>query len=87
MPGLDQCVVLSHGKNPIKYAAGCRGALCVPVSGGETLVVVSGVLRDIGVTHAEDILLRGQGCELVVWGRGGGLRGRGEVGVLRGGGE
>ena len=81
MPGFEQRMHLSQGKNSIGYAAGCRGALCFPVNGGEIPLIVSRVLRDIGVTHSADILQRGQGCELVV---GEGLRGRGEDGVLRG---
>ena len=47
-------------------------------------MVAYGVLGDIGVTPSADILRRGQGYEPIV---GGGLRGRGEVGVLYGGEE
>jgi len=42
LPGLEQRLGLSHGENPVLYAAGCCGALCVPVSGGETPLVVFG---------------------------------------------
>ena len=82
MSGLEQRLGLYEGENPIWYAAGYRGALCVPGGGGDTLVSV--VLGDIGVAPTADLLRRGQGCKPTV---GRGLLGRGEVGVLRGGGE
>ena len=73
MSGLENRLGLSRWENPIWYAAGCRGAICVLVGSGETPVVVYGVLGDIDVTPTPDILLRGQGCEQIV----GGLHGRG----------
>jgi hypothetical protein len=74
MSGFKQHLDLSLWEDPVRYAARCRGALNVSISGGDIPVVVSGVLGDIGVTPTTDLLRRGQGCELVV---GGGLRGRG----------
>ncbi len=47
MSGVEQRLSLFRGEDPIWYAAGCRGALCVSVSSRETLVVVFGVLGDI----------------------------------------
>jgi hypothetical protein len=55
-------------EDPTRYAAGCRGALSDPVGGGETSVVVYGVLGDIGITPTADLLRGGQGCDPVVWG-------------------
>jgi len=45
---------------------GCRGTLCVSVSGGETPVVAFGVLGDIGVAPTVDDLRREQGCKPIV---------------------
>jgi hypothetical protein len=55
-------------EDPIRYAAGSRGALSVSDGGEETPVFVYGVLRDIGVTHTANLLRRRQGCEPIVWG-------------------
>ena len=70
MSGLEQRLDLSQGDNPIWYAAGCRGALCVPGSGGEISLVVYGTLGDIGVAPTADLLRHGQGSEPVVGGGG-----------------
>ena len=59
MSGLEQRLGLSRQEDPIVYAAGCHGALCVSVSGGITLVAVYGVLGDIGVATTADVLRRG----------------------------
>jgi len=79
MSGFKQHLGLPLWEDQIQYAAGCRGVLSVPVGGGETPMVVSGVLGDIGVTPTADIIRRGQGCEPIVCvcGGGRGLRGRG----------
>jgi hypothetical protein len=67
MSGFKQQLGLPLWEDPIRYAAGCRGALSVLVGGGETPMVISRVLRAIGMTLTVDILRRGEGCEPVVW--------------------
>ena len=74
MSGFKNHLGLTLWEDLIRYAAGCRCALNVSVGGGETPLVVFGVLGDIGVTPRADILRRWQECEQVVWG---GLRGLG----------
>ena len=68
MSGFEQHLGLSPWEDPFRYAAWCRDVLCVSGGGGETRVVVSGVLGDVCVSPTADILRRGQGCELVVLG-------------------
>ncbi len=46
---------LPKREDPIRYAARYRGALSVTVGGGETLVVESRVLGDVGVAPTADI--------------------------------
>ena len=38
----------------VRYASGCLGAFGVPFGGGETPTDISGVLRDIRVSHLLD---------------------------------
>ena len=67
MSGFKKQMGLPLWEDPIRYAAGCRGALSVSVCGGETPVVIFGVMEDIGVTSTVGILRLGHGCEPVVW--------------------
>jgi hypothetical protein len=76
MSGVEENLGLLKWEDRIRYSAGCRGALSVAVGGGETPLVVSRVMGDVGVTPTADIRRHGWGCEPVVWG---GLRGWGEV--------
>jgi hypothetical protein len=55
MAGVKEHLSLPKWEDPIRYAAGCRGALSVAVGGGETPLVVFGVLGDVGVALAADI--------------------------------
>ncbi len=68
MSGVEQHMGLSPREDLIWYAAWRRGALCVSGGGGETPVVVSRVLGDVGVSSTADILRRGQVCEPTVRG-------------------
>ena len=56
MSGFKQHLSLPLWEDAIQYATGCRGALIVSVGGGETPMVVFGVLGDIDVTPTADIL-------------------------------
>ena len=51
MSDLEQRLSRSVGEDSIWYAAGGRCALCISVSGGETSVVIYGVLGDIDMAH------------------------------------
>ena len=85
MSGLERRLSLSRGKDPFWYtAAGGRCALCVSSDGRETQVIVFGVLGDVGMAHAVDILRRKQWCEPILTR---GLRIRKLVVVFRGVGE
>ncbi len=67
MPGLEQRLSLSMWEDPsLLYGGGGRCALCVTFGGGETPVVVSGVLGDINVASEADVLHRRQCCEPIV---------------------
>ena len=59
MSGFEHHLGFSPWEDPIRYAAWCRGALCVSVGGGETPMVVSRVLGYVCVSPTADILRRG----------------------------
>ncbi len=84
MSGFEKHLGLFLCEDPIGYTGWYRGAHRVSDGGGETPVVVSGVLGDVDVSSTADILRHGWRCEPIVCG---GLYVRGYVGILRGGGE
>ena len=56
MSGLEHRLSLSRGENQIWYTAGGRYALYVSFGGGETPAVVFGVLGEISMAPAADVL-------------------------------
>ena len=59
MSGVERHMGLSTWEDPIRDVVWCRVPLCVSGGGGKTPMVVSGILRDIGMSPMADILRRG----------------------------
>ena len=84
MAGLEQCISLFRRKDPFWHAARGRFALKVSFGGEETPVVIHGVLGDVRVSPAADILSHSPWGE-PAWRRF--LPNRVWVGLIHGGGE